>query len=157
MDSQPAPQYLSKEKHQQLQEEEQKLIAVTIPLIAKRIDDAKQMGDLSENAEYHTAREEMAWAQSRIKEIGYILQQAQIIDDGFLSHDIVQIGSKITVEAKGKKKEYTIVGAQEADPLAGKISNESPLGVAFLGKKTGDTVHVQVPAGNLEYTVLEIE
>ena len=157
MVSQPGPQYLSKQKYQQLQEELNKLVTITIPLIAKRIDDAKQMGDLSENAEYQTAREEMAWAQSRIKEIGYILQQAQIIEDGGLTHDVVQIGSKIIVETNGKKKEYTIVGAQEADPLAGKISNESPLGVAFLGKKSGDRVHVQVPAGNLEYTIVGIE
>ncbi len=150
-------QYLSKEKHKELEQELVSIKHEKIPEIAKRIDEAKQMGDLSENAEYHDARDQMAWAQSRVKEIEHILQHAQIISDDDLKAGIVGIGSTIVVEVKGREKEFTIVGAQEADPLSGKISNESPLGEAFLGKKKGDEVDVEVPAGVQKYTLLTIK
>ena len=128
-----------------------------IPAIAKKIDSAKQMGDLSENAEYHAAREEMAWTQSRVKEINMILGNAEIISAEKKGAGSVSIGSKVIVEVNGAKKEYFIVGAQEADPLTRKISNESPLGQAFLGKKIGDKVQVEVPAGVQTYKIIEIE
>ncbi|KKW42513.1 MAG: Transcription elongation factor GreA [Candidatus Magasanikbacteria bacterium GW2011_GWA2_56_11] len=114
------------------------------------------MGDLSENAEYHAAREEMSWAQSRAKEIEHILDNAEMIaHDG--NQQTVGIGSSVVVKAGKTDREFTIVGAQEADPIAGKISNESPLGQAFLGKKKGDRVEVRVPAGTQVYEILEIK
>ena len=122
----------------------------------KRIDEARQMGDLSENAEYHTAREELVWIQSRIGEINAILYNAEVIADN-ISKGIVSIGSTIVVKVNGQKKEYTIVGAQEANPLEGKISNESPLGSAFLGKAEGDKIDIQVPAGIQEYKIIKIK
>lgn len=150
-------QYISAEKLQSLKDEFKHLRDTRIPELAKRIDDARQMGDLSENAEYHAAREEMSWAQSRMKELEFILQNAQLIPTGGDGSKSISIGAHIVVEVNGKKREYAIVGAQEADPISGKISNESPLGQAFLGKRKGDKVEVSVPAGLQKYTILEIQ
>jgi len=148
---------MTQDKIDQLKVELKKLQKETIVGLAKRIDDARQMGDLSENAEYHAAREDMAWAQSRVKEINAILDNAQIISTDQTSGKTVSIGATIIVESNKVKKEYTIVGAQEADPLVGKISNESPLGAAFLGKRVGDKVKVFLPKGEVEYKVVEIK
>lgn len=150
-------QYLSQNKYDELKKELQFLKEEKIPSIAKKIDSAKQMGDLSENAEYHAAREEMAWTQSRVQEINGILGNAEIISSEKKSAESVSIGSKVTVEVNGLKKEYFIVGAQEADPITRKISNESPLGQSFLGKSKGDSVQVKVPAGMQTYKIIEIE
>ena len=150
-------QYLSQNKHNELKKELAFIKEEKIPTIAKKIDSAKQMGDLSENAEYHAAREEMAWAQSRVKEINGILGNAEIISTDKKDVGMVSIGSKVTVEVNGIKKEYFIVGAQEADPVARKISNESPLGQSFLGKTKGDNIQVRVPSGVQNYKIIDIE
>ena len=147
-------QYMSQEKLEELKKELQDLKLIKLPNIAKRIDDARQMGDLSENAEYHQAREDMAWMQSRTKEIGAILDNAELITTG--GGNTVEIGSFIVVKVNGEKREYTIVGGQEADPSSGRISNESPLGNAFLGRKKGDTVIVGLPAGEQEFKIVEV-
>ncbi len=147
-------QYMTQEKLEKLEEELENLKLKELPKIAKRIDEARQMGDLSENAEYHQAREDMAWAQSRTKEIGAILDNAEIITTG--GGGKVELGSFIIVKVKGEKREYTIVGGQEADPSSGRISNESPLGSAFLGRKKGDTVIVDLPAGEQEFKIVEV-
>lgn len=150
-------EYLSQNKYDELKKELAFLKEEKIPAIAKKIDSAKQMGDLSENAEYHAAREEMAWTQSRVKEINWIFSNAEIIPEGKKGTGAVSIGSKVTVEVNGLKKEYFIVGAQEADPLTRKISNESPLGQSFLGKTKGDNVQVKVPSGVQIYKIIDIE
>lgn len=149
-------QYVSADKLAKLREELKQLKEEKIPTIAKRIDDARQMGDLSENAEYHAAREDMSWAQSHVQEIEYILQNAQVIGDD-VHGNVIVVGTTFTVEVNGKKKEFTIVGGQEADPLVGKISNESPLGQAFLGQKKGAKVEVKIPAGVQTYEVIKIQ
>ena len=149
-------QYMSQEKVNSLKTELKNLKEDKAPKLRKRIDEARQMGDLSENAEYHAAREELAWVQSRIGEINVILDNAQIIQVKSDDHGKVSIGSTVLVEAGGKEKEFVIVGAQEADPLLGKISNESPLGGALLGKKKGEKVEVEVPAGKQVYKILKI-
>lgn len=149
-------QYMSQEKVNSLKTELKNLKEDKAPKLRKRIDEARQMGDLSENAEYHAAREELAWVQSRIGEINVILDNAQIIQVKSDDHGKVSIGSTVLVEAGGKEKEFVIVGAQEADPLQGKISNESPLGGALLGKKKGEKVEVEVPAGKQVYKILKI-
>lgn len=148
-------QYISQKKKESLEEEFKKLKGKKIPEIAKRIDDARQMGDLSENAEYHAAREEMAWAQSRAKEIEFILTNAEIIKENN-SSSTINLGSKITVQFNDNKKDFIIVGPQEASPPEGKISNESPLGEAFIGTKAGDSVEVKVPAGIQSYKILSV-
>ena len=156
--SEDSTQYLSQDKKDALEKELVELRSVKIPQIAKRIDEARQMGDLSENAEYHAARDEMGWVQARTKELEYILDNAEIITQGSgKKSDWVSLGSTVTVLVNGKKKEFTIVGGPEADPISGQISNESPLGQAFLGKKAGDQVKVCVPAGAQMYEILEIK
>ncbi len=150
-------QYMSEDKINALKVEMKDLRDDKLPTLAKRIDDARQMGDLSENAEYHAAREEMAWAQSRVKEIEAILSNAEVISDQIHVKGVIGVGSKIVVKIKGLKKEFTIVGAQEANPGAGLISNESPLGQAFLGRKKGDTVDVKVPSGTQAYEIVSVE
>jgi transcription elongation factor GreA len=150
-------QFLTEEKRLELKKELNNLKKETIPALAQRIDDARQMGDLSENAEYHAAREEMAFAQSRAKEIQSILDNSEIISDTLgKQKGFITVGSTITVEVNKEKRVYTIVGAQEADPSNGKISNESPLGMAFVGKLKGDKIDVKVPAGVLTYKILDV-
>ncbi|MGE5312485.1 MAG: transcription elongation factor GreA [Acidobacteriota bacterium] len=118
--------------------------------IAEKIAAARDYGDLSENAEYDAAREEQGIVESRIVEIEDILQNFEIITPK--NGDTVHIGS--TVELKnGKKVTYTVVGPVEADPLEGKISNESPIGAALMGKKAGDRVTIKTPKGDTTYTV----
>lgn len=147
-------QYMTQEKLEELKQELENLKLQELPKIAKRIDDARQMGDLSENAEYHQAREDMAWMQSRVKEINAILDNAEIITTG--GGNTVEIGSFIVVKVGGDKREYTIVGGQEADPTSGRISNESPIGSAFLGRKKGDIVEVKLPSGVQEFKIVEV-
>lgn len=149
-------QYLTKESLQNLTTELETLRNKTIPDIAKRIDEAKQQGDLSENAEYHQAREDMSWAQSRVQELDQLIQNAQIIEKSG-DQDTVSIGSSVTVKINGKTKDYTIVGPQEIDPSKGYISNESPLGQAFLKHKVKDKVEVVTPAGKNVYEIISIK
>jgi len=148
-------QFMTQDKLEALKIELKDITDKKIPTLARRIDEARQMGDLSENAEYHAAREEMSWAQGRVEELNQILENVEVIQKGNDSKT-VQLGSTIVVKVNDKEFEYTIVGGQEAEPLKGKISNESPLGNAFLGKKKGDKVSVKVPAGVLEYKIKEI-
>lgn len=148
--------YLTQEGLQKLQEEYRILKEETIPAIAARIDEARQLGDLSENAEYHAAKEEMAWAQTRFQEIDATLRNAAIIQTGRHGSDTISVGGTFVAEWNGQEKTFIIVGAAEVDPKQGKISNESPLGRAFLGKHTGDTVAVEVPDGTRSYRIKQI-
>jgi transcription elongation factor GreA len=149
------PNYLTKESLEALKKEYDELRDIKIPEIAKRIDDAKQQGDLSENAEYHQAREEMSWAQGRLQELEQIISNSQIFKNQ-KGGTTVAIGSKVVVKVNKQEKEYTIVGPQEVNPLKGLISNESPLGQAFIGKKVGDKVEVTVPAGKQVFEIIKI-
>ncbi len=148
-------QYLTNKKLLELKEELKTLKDETVPMLAVRIDEAKQLGDLSENAEYHAAREDMAWTQSRLKQLNFIIENAEIIDEENKS-DRINIGSHIVVNVGDKDKSYNIVGAQEADPLAGKISNESPLGSTLLGRKKGDIIEFDAPSGKQKFTIVSI-
>ncbi|MCX6782176.1 MAG: transcription elongation factor GreA [Candidatus Magasanikbacteria bacterium] len=150
-------QYLSKQSHTTLELEYDKLKNDKIPEIANHIDEAKQQGDLSENAEYHQAKEDMAWAQGRLLEIEHLLSNAVIIEEGKTDKKTVSVGDTVLVKFNAKTKEYMIVGPQEADPFAGKISNESPLGNSFIGRTAGDVVEVETPAGKQQYHIVEIK
>lgn len=119
--------------------------------IADKIAAARDFGDLSENAEYDAAREAQGLLETRITEIETILQNASIIQAG--SSSTVVLGSTVELEANGKTVVYTVVGPVEADPLEGKVSNESPIGQALMGKAVGDTVTINTPKGELAYTV----
>jgi len=149
-------QYLTEESLKKLKNDLDTLRDKTIPDIAKRIDEAKQQGDLSENAEYHQAREDMSWAQGRLRELEQLIQNAQVIKKSE-DNDEVTIGCTVTVKVNGKTKDYTIVGPQEIDPLKGYISNESPLGQAFLKHGVKDKVEVNTPAGKQVYEIIAIK
>jgi transcription elongation factor GreA len=125
--------------------------------VGERIREAKEFGDISENSEYDDAKNEQAWVESRILEVTQILAHATIIDAPKKS-DKVTLGNKVALEsAVGAKRVYQVVGSAEADPGADKISNESPVGAAILGRKRGDTVSVTTPSGKvIEYTIVSI-
>jgi transcription elongation factor GreA len=122
--------------------------------IADKIAEARDFGDLSENAEYDAAREEQGLVETRIAEIEDILANAALIRSG--SSSSVNLGSTVELTTDGKKVTYTVVGPVEADPLAGKISNESPIGEALFGKKIGDTAIITTPKGQVTYTIASI-
>lgn len=123
--------------------------------IAEKIANARDYGDLSENAEYDAAREEQGQVETRIAEIEDILMNADIILPG-KSNGTVQVGSTVELKHDGKKVTYVIVGPVEADPLDGKISNESPIGQALIGKKQGEKVEIETPKGKTTYSVAAI-
>lgn len=149
-------QYLSKERFDEFTAELTDLKTTKRIEIAQRLKTAKEYGDLSENSEYAEAREEQATVEMRIAELEDLLKNAEIVTKT-KGGSTVQVGSTISVKKAGKEMVYTIVGSYEADPLAGKISDESPLGKAFLGKGVGDRVNVDAPAGNVTYEILKIE
>lgn len=122
--------------------------------IADKIAEARDFGDLSENAEYDSAREEQGLVESRIAEIEDILLNAELIKGG--SKSKVSLGSKVELKTGKKTVTYTVVGPVEADPLEGKISNESPIGVALMGKKVGENVTINTPKGEIEYEIVKI-
>lgn len=150
-------QYLTADGLAALNKEFKELKDTRIPEIAARIDEAKQQGDLSENAEYHQAKDDMAWAQGRLRQLQYILDNAQVVESSGKNKDTVAVGNTVVVKINENTKTYTIVGPQEASPLAGRISNESPLGGSFIGHKVGDKVDVETPAGTQIYLILEIK
>ncbi|MDO8499515.1 MAG: transcription elongation factor GreA [bacterium] len=148
--------YLTEESLAGLKAELETLKNKTIPDIAAHIDSASQQGDLSENAEYHQAREDMSWAHGRLAELEHILSNTQIISKNSDKSGTVQIGSTINVEVNDKQREFTIVGPQEANPAQGLISNESPIGEALIGHVKGDLVRIKTPAGEQLYKILNI-
>lgn len=123
--------------------------------IAEKILHAKEMGDLSENFEYQTAKEEQALNETRVLELENMLHDVVIVEDATGAKEIA-LGTTFLVETEGKKKTFSLVGSNEANPLEGKISNESPIGLAFLGAKPGDKVEFQAPSGTIAYRILEI-
>ncbi|OGF21330.1 transcription elongation factor GreA [Candidatus Falkowbacteria bacterium RIFOXYB2_FULL_38_15] len=149
--------YVSEEGLEKFKKELDGLVNFRRKEITERIEEAIKMGDLSENAEYDAAKNEQAFVEGRIAELQDLIRRAEIINQGkSRNNDHITVGSLIKVKNNGDTLEYTIVGVAEADPVNGKISNESPLGKAFLGKRVGDKIDVTVPKGILTYTILEI-
>ncbi len=149
------PTYLSREGLEKLRAELDEMINVRRPEVAVRIHDAKENGDLTENAEYEDAKNEQAFVEGRIQTLEAIIKNATIIDENH-TNDHVQIGSTVFVKSADGEERFTIVGSTEARPSEGRISNESPVGRALLGRKKGDKVVVRVPAGDFTYTILSI-
>ena len=147
-------QIISAEGYQKLEEEYHYLTTLKRREIADRIEKAKELGDLSENAEYADAKEAQAFNEGRVAEIANLLKNLTVVKN--ISKNEVGMGSKVSVEVNGEQKEYTIVSFNQADPLTGQISNESPMGIAFVGKKVGDTVVVHSPKGEMTYTITKI-
>ena len=126
--------------------------------VAEKIKDARGQGDLSENAEYDAAKEEQAEIEARVAVLEKMLRNAELIDEEELSEGYVSVGNKVTVLDRefNEQVEYLLVGSAEADPIGGKISNESPLGEALLGHVAGDVVSVDTPDGIVEYEIIAI-
>lgn len=122
--------------------------------VSERINRAKELGDLSENAEYQDAKEEMAFTSGRAIELKDYINRAVVIEQ--TGTDTVSVGSSVTVTSKSGEKIYAIVGPNEAAPMSGKISNETPLAQSLLGKRVGDVVSVATPSGKAEYTIIKI-
>ena len=141
-----------------LEQELEYLKTVRRPQVAERIRQSKELASTQNNAEYDDAKNEQAFVEGRILTLEKLIQDSVLIDEEKAHHaSQVQIGSTVSVAvAEGKKQEFTIVGSAEADPTHGRISNESPVGRALLGKRVGDEVVVNVPKGALRYTVVKI-
>jgi transcription elongation factor GreA len=149
-------QYISEDGLAKLRAELEELVNVRRQEIAQRIHDAKEHGDLAENAEYEDAKNEQAFVEGQIQRLEALIKNAILIDETH-GTDHVQIGSTVKVEGTDGKEVFTIVGSTEASPSDGKISNESPVGRALLGKRKGEAVVVHVPAGDFSYKILDIK
>lgn len=148
---------LTKEGLEELQKELRELKEVRLTAVIQRVAKAREYGDLSENAEYHSAKEEQEFVETRVDEIEAILAKATLVTQT-KSNTTVGIGSKVTIMKAGTKtsKTVSIVGEYEANPTENKVSSVSPLGKALMGKKKGDALTVKAPAGAIEYTVQDI-
>lgn len=146
--------YITKEGLEKLKKELVELVETKRPEMAQRIKEAREMGDISENSAYDSAKQDQAMIEGRIEELEDIIKSAKIT---VVKKEEIGVGCRVMVHIDGDEEEFHIVGAPEADPLAKKISHESPLGAALIGKKIGDKIDVEVPMGKLTYTILNIE
>lgn len=151
------PYYVTDEAYKKLKSEYEDLVKNKRIELAKRIQEAKELGDLSENAEYEEARTAQSFLEGRIEELNDLLRRASPIRNHRI--DVVTVGATVEVEdlVKKTKKSFTIVGVEEADPLAGRISNVSPLGKILLGKSEGSGVKLKTPKGEITYKILKIK
>ena len=154
-----SPVYLTQEGYNKLREELDHLLNVRRREIAEQIAEAKAEGDLRENAGYDEAKNAQAFVEGRIRELEVKIRNAQIIDDTNSPANLVALGRKVVVQEEGTNDEesYVIVGSTEADPRNGRISNESPIGKALMGKRKGAKVAVNTPGGNINFKILRIE
>ena len=148
--------YLTPEGEAKLKAELAELTGIRREELSQRLRSAIQMGDLSENADYHKAKEDQAFLEGRIQEIEAVLRSAVIIEK--TNGDTVNVGSHVTVQEDNYDPEkYYLVGAKEADPRNGKISNESPIGQALMGHKAGEVVEAETPGGKVKFKILKVE
>lgn len=152
-----AEKYLTPEGLEKLKKDLDFLKTVRREEIRKRIEEAIKLGDLSENAEYHEAKDDQGLNEARIREAEEILKDYVLINEQKGGKSLVEVGSTLKVKYNGLEKTFTIVGPSEANPAIGLISNESPLGQAFIGHKVKDEVEVDAPAGKIKYKILAIE
>lgn len=143
--------------YRQLVEELEQLEKDKRPEAIERLSKARDFGDLSENAEYHSAKEALSTLEGRIEELKDILTRVVVVDVQKEGLDMIGLGSVVHIEVNDTKHEFTIVGEWEADPAAKKISHESPLGKALMGKKVGENVEVEAPSGKIVYAIKSIK
>ena len=150
---------VTQEGYDKIVAEHDELVSVKRAEVAERIKEAISYGDISENAEYDSAKNEQAELEERIHELEEMLRKAKIVSEEEMKGDKVNIGLKVTVKDTdtGEKEVFSIVGATESDPFSGKISTESPVGKALIGKKKGETVAVEIPDGVINYKIMRIE
>lgn len=153
----PEQQIITPEGYKKLNDELEFLSTVRRREIADRIEKAKELGDLSENAEYTEAKDAQALNEGRIAELIGTLKNVVVVDNNKKSKDEIVMGSTVVVKCDGKEKEYTIVSFNEASPADGKISNESPIGLAFLHRSKGEEVIVETPRGVVKYKIIDIK
>ena len=150
--------YLTAEGAAKLKEELYRLRSVDRTALARRLREAVSQGDLSENADYHKAKEDQGFLEGRIQELEYLLKNAIIVETHSGEREIVDIGAQVTVQEEDYDPEvYWLVGAKEADSRNRKISNESPVGRALMGKRVGDVVSIETPGGQMQMRILKIE
>lgn len=149
---------MTPEGYERLKDELERLIKIERPAVIKAIAEARAHGDLSENAEYHAAREKQSFIEGRIQELQAKLSRAQVIDPSKINHDKVAFGAKVRVIDldTDEEKEFHLVGPEEADVKNGKISITSPVGKALIGKEVGDQVTIKAPAKTLNYEIVSI-
>jgi transcription elongation factor GreA len=149
--------YLTPEGAEQMRLELSELTSTGRQELAVRLRNAISMGDLSENADYHKAKEDQAFLEGRIQELEYLLKNAVLIEEHAGVREVVDIGARVTIQEEDyEPEEFYLVGAKEADPSRGKISNESPIGKALIGSRVGDTVIAHTPGGEIHLKVLAI-
>ena len=154
----PEPTYLTAEGAARLTAELEELKGPQRLALAKRLRDAIQMGDLSENADYHKAKEDQGFLEGKIQELEYLLRNVVIIDEMPIKKDEVSVGSHVTIQETGEEPEtYHVVGSKEADPRNRRISNESPIGRALMGQRARAVVSYNAPDGEIRLTILGIE
>ena len=146
---------LTKDGLSELKREYDDLVNVKRPDAVNRLADARELGDLSENSEYAAAKQDLAFIDGRILELEEIIHGAKIVTNH--TKNAVDVGCKVTLTINGKKEVFSLVGEWEADPMQKKISHSSPLGKALMGKKVGEKVEVEAPAGKVLYKILSIE
>ena len=146
--------YITVEGLEKLKKELKELKEVGRLAVALRIKNAREMGDISENAEYDAAKQEQAFMEGRISELEEVIKNSKVAEKG--KKGVIHIGAKVTVHIDGGDETFHLVGAHEANPLENKISHESPLGAALMGKKIGDTFEVEAPIGKLTYKITKI-
>lgn len=147
--------FITREGYEKLVRELHDLKSIKRKEIAWRIQEAKELGDLSENAEYQDAKNEQAFIEGRIFELDSLLKNVTVVDEKRTS-GVIEFGSKVKTRSDGSTHEYIIVGSKEADPSLGKISNESPVGRAFLGRKVGDVIEINTAKGSKRFEVLSV-
>lgn len=150
------PTYLSKQGLEDLQQEHAKRISQIRKEIAEKIAAAKELGDLSENFEYHEAKEQQGLNEARILQLEDMIRDVVLVTES-TGGTTIGLGTTFDAEVNKMKKTYSVVGSNESDPLAGKISNESPLGLAFMGHEVNDIVEIQTPGGVMTYKILSIK
>ncbi len=150
--------YISKEGLEKLKKELHYLKSEKRPELSQKISDARDFGDLKENAEYHAAKEALSLLETKIAKLEESIRRAKVVDPSKVGNDYVAIYTTVVMKdlARNKKVKYTLVSQEESDFKSGKISTNSPVGRALLGKKAGEEVHIQVPAGLMKYQILEI-
>lgn len=150
--------YLTAEGAAKIETELEQLKGPARKEIAERLRSAIEMGDLSENADYHKAKEDQSFLEGRIQELEFLIKNAIIVEDKLGPRDLVDVGARVTIQEEDYDPEvFHIVGAKEADPKNGKISNESPFGRALLGKRVGETAVAKTPNGEIRLKILKIE
>lgn len=150
------PVQITKQGLEALKHELDELVENKRPKLVERLSYARSQGDLSENNDYQTAKEELEFMDGRISELDEVLKNAEVVKSNGRPHGVA-IGTKVTVGVNGNKNVFDIVGEWEADPVNKKISHDSPLGKALVGRKVGEKVEVEAPAGKVTYVVLKIE